>query len=376
MKPTKKLFKKMKYKFFQTQDFIKDDDFILWVKYGKNDAFFQAFLSETPEKQIFIDEASNFIKKVAEAEKLRQPNINQAKVWSLINDNIDVESETTSTGFLPKFRSSKWGKYSWAAAAMVVLGIGLKSFLLINNPKKINYSELVATAEKQIKLIEKINTSNSPLAIKLEDESVITLSKNAKLSYPRHFEPNKRQVILSGEAFFEITRNPQKPFFVYSNEVITKVLGTSFTIEAFEDSKEVIVSVKTGRVSVFHQNKVTFVDPEEEALIVTPNQQIVFSRKEELLTKSLVETPILIKDLSQLTQTSFEDIPVSEVLKVIQQAYGVHIIYDADLLSHCIITTTLANESLYNKLDIMCKTIGASYKIVDAQIVIQSTGCD
>ena len=46
----------MKYKFFQTQDFIKDDAFILWVKYGKNDAFFQVFLSENPEKQIFIDE--------------------------------------------------------------------------------------------------------------------------------------------------------------------------------------------------------------------------------------------------------------------------------------------------------------------------------
>lgn len=366
----------MKYKFFQTQDFIKDDDFILWVKYGKNDAFFQAFLSENPEKKIFIDEASNFIKKAAEAEKLRQPNINQSKVWSLINDNIDFESETTSTGFLPKLDFSEFIKYGWSAAVVVVLVIGLKSFLLINNPKKINYSELVATAEKQIKLIEKINTSNSPLAIKLEDGSVITLSKNAKLSYPRHFEPNKRQVILSGEAFFEITKNPQKPFFVYSNEVIAKVLGTSFTIRAFEDSKEVIVSVKTGRVSVFHQNKVTFADPEEEALIVTPNQQIVFSRKEELLIKSLVKTPILIKDLSQLTQISFEDMPVSEVLMAIEQAYGVHIIYDADLLSHCIITTTLANESLYNKLDIMCKTIGASYKIVDAQIVIQSTGCD
>jgi hypothetical protein len=366
----------MKYKFFQTQDFIKDDAFILWVKYGKNDAFFQAFLSENPEKQIIINEASNFIKKVAEAEKLRQPNINQAKVWSLINDNIDVEPETATFGFLRQFRSSKWVKYGWAAAAVIVLGIGLNSLLLINNPKKINYSELVATAEKQIKLIEKINNSNAPLAVKLEDGSVVTLSKNAKLSYPRHFEPNKRQVILSGEAFFEITKNPQKPFFVYSNEVITKVLGTSFTIQAFEDSKEVIVSVKTGRVSVFHQNKVTFADPEEEALIITPNQQIVFSRKYELLTKSLIDNPILIKDLSQLTKTSFEDIPVSEVFKAIEQAYGVHIIYDADQLSHCIITTTLANESLYNKLDIMCKTIGASYKIVDAQIVIQSTGCD
>jgi hypothetical protein len=50
----------MKYNFFQTQDFIKDYDFILWVKYGKNDAFFQAFLSENPEKQIIIINCFNF----------------------------------------------------------------------------------------------------------------------------------------------------------------------------------------------------------------------------------------------------------------------------------------------------------------------------
>jgi len=366
----------MEYKYFKVQDFIKDDAFISWVKYGENDAFFQAFISDNPDKQTIISKASDFIKKVAEAEKLHQPTINQSKVWMLINDNIDNDSESLKPSLLSKLYATKWSKISWAAAACLVIGIGLKGLLSINNPKKISYSELVATAEKQIKLIEKTNKSNTPLSIKLEDGSVIALAKNAKLSYPKHFEPNKRQVFLSGEAFFEITKNPQKPFYVYSNEVITKVLGTSFTIKAFEDSPEVIVSVKTGKVSVFHQNKIAFADPEEKALIITPNQQIVFARKEESLTKSLVERPILIKDLSQLPEQNFEDKPVSEVLKAIEQAYGVHIIYDAEQLSHCIITTTLANESLYSKLDIMCKTIGASYKIVDAQIVIQSMGCN
>ncbi len=366
----------MEYKFFQIQDFIKDDAFISWVKYGENDAFFQAFLLDNPDKQTVISEASYFIKKVAEADKLRQPTISQSKVWTAISDNLENDSESSQPSLLSKLYATKWVKISWAAAACLVFGFGLKVFLSNNNPKKISYTELVATAEKQTKLIEKVNDSNAPLSIKLEDGSIITLAKNAKLSYPRHFEPNKRQVFLSGEAFFEITKNPQKPFFVYSNEVITKVLGTSFTIQAFEDASEVIVSVKTGRVSVFHQNKIALADPEEEALIITPNQQIVFSRKAELLTKSLVESPLLIKDLSQLPEQSFEDKPVSEVLKAIEQAYGVHIIYDADQLSNCIITTTLANESLYSKLDIMCKTIGASYKIVDAQIVIQSMGCN
>lgn len=366
----------MEYKFFQIQDFIKDDAFIRWVKYGENDAFFQAFILDNPEKQAIINKASDFIKKVAEAEQLRQPNISQSKIWTAISENINNDSESSKPSLFSKLYATKWAKISWVAAACLVIGFGLKGFLSNINPKKISYSELVATAEKQIKLIEKVNKSNTPLPIKLEDGSVVTLAKNAKLSYPKHFEANKRQVFLSGEAFFEITKNPKKPFFVYSNEVITKVLGTSFTIQAFDDAPEVIVSVKTGRVSVFHQNKIALADPEEKALIITPNQKIVFSRITESLSKSLVESPLLIKELDQLPEQSFEDRPVSEVLKAIEQAYGVHIIYDADQLSNCIITTTLADESLYNKLDIMCKTIGASYKIVDAQIVIQSMGCD
>lgn len=81
---------------------------------------------------------------------------------------------------------------------------------------------MVATAEKQIRLIEKINTSNSPLAIKLEDGSVITLSKNAKLSYPRHFEPNKRQVILSGEAFLKSLKILKNRFLSIPTKLLQK----------------------------------------------------------------------------------------------------------------------------------------------------------
>jgi hypothetical protein len=64
LKAIKRAFFKMEYKFFQIQDFIKDDAFIRWVKYGENDAFFQAFLLDNPEKQVIISEASNFIEKL------------------------------------------------------------------------------------------------------------------------------------------------------------------------------------------------------------------------------------------------------------------------------------------------------------------------
>jgi hypothetical protein len=104
----------MEYKFFQIQDFIKDDAFVRWVKYGENDVFFQAFILDHPEKQTTISKASDFIKKVAEAEKIRQPNISQSKVWSAISDNIDNDSESLKPSLLSKSYATKWAKISWA----------------------------------------------------------------------------------------------------------------------------------------------------------------------------------------------------------------------------------------------------------------------
>jgi transmembrane sensor len=62
----------------------------------------------------------------------------------------------------------------------------------------------------------------------LEDGTTVHLEKGSRLSFPVHFDPKKREVVLSGEAFFEVTENPSKPFYVYANELITRVLGTSF----------------------------------------------------------------------------------------------------------------------------------------------------
>lgn len=363
----------MEYNFFQTKDFIQEDSFIKWVKYGENDSFWLEFQLNYPEKSQMIEEAIRFIRQVDEVESQKFPNIDQSKVWTIINENIDEQEHFTHE--VPSHNIFlNWRILNWVAAAILVIGLGFGIWYPIND-KEVSYQDLIATAEKQNILIEKINHSTNPLVVKLEDGSVITLAKNAKLSYPQHFDTQKRQVFLSGEAFFEITKNPNKPFYVYANEVVTKVLGTSFIIKAFENAPRIFVTVKTGRVSVFHQHKISLTDPEEKGLIITPNQQAIFSRKEERLEKTLSENPILIQNLSEIRVQSFEDRPVAEVLKVIEKAYGITIIYDEEVLSHCIITTTLTDESLFNKLDIMCKTIGASYKVVDAQVVIQSNGC-
>ena len=91
-------------------------------------------------------------------------------------------------------------------------------------------------------MVEQTNNSNKPQIITLSDGSSVLLQPNSKLSYPKIFTGNERKVYLSGEGFFEISKNPKKPFFVYANEIVTKVVGTSFRVKAYSDQPDVEVT--------------------------------------------------------------------------------------------------------------------------------------
>lgn len=214
------------------------------------------------------------------------------------------------------------------------------------------------------------------MRLSLSDGSVVILQPGSALQYPAQFGVDKREVYLIGAAFFEVVKNPKQPFLVYANELVTKVLGTSFWVRAVAGELTVQVVVRTGRVSVFRQSTVP-ADRQKtpritSGLILTPNQQLVFNRQETTFSKSLVAQPLALQPFD----FTFRNAPVSEVLHAIGQTYGVTLVYDEDLLSRCPLTATLTQESLYGKLDLICKAIGADYQLIDGQIVINTKGCD
>jgi hypothetical protein len=66
---------------------------------------------------------------------------------------------------------------------------------------------------------------------------------------------------------------------------------------------------------------------------------------------------------------------IAEVFKTLEKAYGINIVYDAEVMKNCYLTASLDDEPLFEKLNLICKTIDAKYEQVDAQIVIYSNGC-
>lgn len=357
------------YSKFKVEDFITDESFGAWVK-GKSDkhtAFWEFWLEAHPEKKEIVKQARQLL----EALKNQPTAINDDEI------SIEVAKVVSQVQEQPRLFFPWWGK---VAAAVVVLGIGVWFWATFvpKIPVTVATSTLNSTATKNAK-VEVINNTNADYTASLPDGSTVVLKKGSKVSFIEKFVGDKREVFLTGEGFFNVVRNPSQPFYVYANGLVTRVLGTSFTVRAYAKDKEVVVAVKTGKVMVYSLSELKKSEQnanyQVQSLYLTPNQQATFEREMEKFNKALVEKPTILTKPVETPDFTFENTPIAEVFKRLKTAYGVDIVYDAEVMKNCSVTAPLGDESLFTKLTIICKTIGARYEIVETEVVVSGRGC-
>jgi len=356
------------YQHYTADDFLQDPSFRKWVLQGTptDDASWADVLLNYPHQRETIRQAREFLLTLHNQVEADFPSEQQV---DLLYKRILENAQETPVRPLHAWRG--W----WAAASVALLiALGGWWFMQKNNSRIAN-SE--ATRQPDSRLFEQVvNTTASVKLVNLPDGSQASLEPHSQLHYRKAFADTIREVFLVGEAFFEVQKNPAKPFLVRANAVTTKVLGTSFRVRAYDQDAQIKVMVKTGRVSVFPTHSQKHPDPEQDGLILTPNQQADFTKTDAHFTRSLIDKPIPIIPQSELQQFSFRNAPLPEILQAIEKTYGVEIIFDEQQLSNCRLTTSLDDESLFEKMDVLCEAIGATYKLVDAQIIIKSKGCD
>lgn len=213
------------------------------------------------------------------------------------------------------------------------------------------------------------------MLVKLPDQSLVILQPGAQLIYPQVFNASKREVRLKGEAFFEVSKNAAKPFYVLSNELTIRVVGTSFKVKANDGDDQFKIMVSTGRVEVSaHQLKGSQIQ-ENQSVVLMPNQQAVLYRKALVLQKTVLKKPLLLSEESTVIHFNFSGTPFSEVISTIEEAYGVHITYNEKVMGSCQLTASLIDQPLDERLRLICKAVEAEYRIVNGQIIIEGKGC-
>lgn len=368
-----------KYSHFKSKDFVWDESFRNWVLHPtpELDAYWAQWLLDHPLQSPVIQQA----KEVVLLLKVKDPLVSDSEVELLVRKTAGRREQRTEQQSTPIVSIQRWYQQSWikmAASVLLVIGLGWAFYTQSDSrAKAATYEQLISIVKEP--LIEKVNATQLPLLVRLPDGSTVRLQKGSRISYSPAFNGAKREVYLTGEGFFDVVKNPSQPFLVYANELVTKVLGTSFTVKAYESDQQITVDVRTGKVSVFASAdsymKERATHRELEGVVLTPNQRIVFSREAVRMTKSLVEQPVVTVLSKEPINFSFEDAPVSEVFHALEEAYSVDILYDEELMRHCPLTASFTNESLFEKLNIICKAVEADYQEIDGQIVVYSQGC-
>lgn len=293
------------------------------------------------------------------------PNDVGAGIWSAIAEKNNLKQADSPSWYL---------KVAAAVAMFLVIGYLLFDQPLKESQEAIAVEQVIPKVPTQAYTNAFENTSTVAQEIALEDGSTILVQPGGRISYPGSFASDSRSVSLSGEAFFTIQRDEQRPFYVFTREVVTKVLGTSFTIKAHDQEPEITVAVKTGKVRVF--TKAGDDENSSTSVTLTPNQQVVYNREAVEISKKLVAKPEIILEKPTIFEMKYDGVPVTRIFKVLEENYGVDIQFDEETWDECFLTTKMSNEGLLERIEIITKAIGASYSDDDAVITINGAGCN
>ncbi|RAW00542.1 FecR family protein [Pseudochryseolinea flava] len=222
-----------------------------------------------------------------------------------------------------------------------------------------------------------LNTTTDVVLMKLPDSSTVALNPNAEISYAREWHGNKREVRLVGEAFFNVVKDSQRPFYVYGGDIVTKVLGTSFSVNAAKDAKSIKVAVRTGKVSVYEDKEpVKSKVSSSHGVVLTPNEEVEFFVDNRHWVTSLVEQPKPSPGVNKSEEFVFSNTTMDQIIERVEKSYAIDVIVDSDSIHACTFTGDVSAMELYDMLNVICKTTGNSYEVKGTKILITGKGCD
>lgn len=253
-------------------------------------------------------------------------------------DKIDVEGDWQSVRnrmrFTQKSKKIPFTKYMLRISAILVLAFGLVYLLnsvIKHVPDTVNNDYFKVVAEGHTKIIN------------LPDGSVITLNKNAKLFYNNNFGADNRDVILEGEAFFEIARDESLPFKVFASNSTIEVLGTSFNVKS--DEEEVLLCVVTGHVAFFETSD------KGNRVELIKNEMIEFNSIKQGFKEKIELNPNKIAWKTQ--KLEFKDTPLEEVFSTLAEYYGFDLMVNLDKGFSESLTASFNHQPLEEVLDII-----------------------
>jgi transmembrane sensor len=294
-------------------------------------------------------------------------------MWTAISKGMDSGISDGIATPVPFWKRNFYIRLAAACLLFMVVFTGYQYIL--------NSTPVIAGVKNEVleNMSHFTNKTSHKKVFNLPDGSQVTLEPGASLFFPKVFASRERRVYLSGDVFFDIARDTSRPFYVHANNIITKVLGTSFTIKENKQKSSIEVAVLTGVVEVQQQEEKEQTQKDKK-VVLTQNKKVTFYPQEEKLVTGIIDQPrIIATEKAEGAELHFNymEKSLADIVPILEKAYGVKISLSNDRLRNCIITADLSQENtLFTQLEILCESIDAKYQLLNDSVILSGKGCD
>lgn len=401
---------KEKYLKYTLEELIEDQDFVSWVKHNNNSFIWNSFLSEHPEIRMKVREAKKIILSFKEEEEeLKLDEV--LSMWRKIEHFNNLTMRSSKTNALIK----NILRYAAIISIVALIGTVTTYYLIGSKSKNAFFSQRINPAAREIELILAqgdviplkdnsrvevkgnneilINSLNSidiqdqeqnpddkvkmnelivPFGQKtfviLEDSTKVWLCAGSRLAFPTIFKGDKREVYLQGEAYFEVSHNPNKPFIVNMRELTAKVIGTRFYLSSYSNDENIITVLFDGKVILKEYNLLGIGNKQ---IVMEPGQKAVLNKnKMNFEVKKIDDAYIYIAWTKGWFSFSKES--TFNVFKKLERYYNVKIIYPESFQSDAQISGKLdLKDSIDSVMSTLAELTKISYNIKNDTIYIK-----
>ena len=297
------------------------------------------------DNELLFEQYVKLFKLTQKSGKDQDLDINIDNEWEHFLDLTKKEADIIALD-TNKRAGTNWLRIAAVISILVVAGVVANYFLLKSG------DIVIQTALK---------TQN----VTLPDGTHVDLNHNTRLAYSDKFGETTRSVKLSGEGFFQVTADKNKPFVIEVNDTRVQVLGTKFNVSGYEQNENIEVVVEEGLVGFSSNSDIVELSAGERGVYSKTSQQLSETPNEDINFISWKTRKIV-----------FVESKLPAVIETLNKVYGDRITIVSDISDSCEVTVTFNRQSLEAVLNVLKTTLNLTFRTIDDRIEIVDAECE
>jgi len=345
------------------RDLVLNPEFRKWVLHTNpdSDKIWAGYLAQNPTAVQDVELARELLLDLFSNRYPLQDTEFQ-EIWQKVDTHTELEANPVNNQkVIPinhlsgttryKKRESKWYELRWiariAAVLMFMIGLGFLANTLVDPEPR---------AVQPVPISFKVYSTPPGVksSVTLGDGTKVLLNSGSVLRFNENIFPDKREVFLEGEAFFEVYHDPNSPFTVKTGNVCTTALGTSFNVRAYSQ-ENLLISLLTGKIAIELPTE------KQDQIILTPGESLkIQPEKGDFLKTGFDDDEVIGWTRKMIV---FNNTELSTAIRTLENWYGVTFHYHNQPKSGMYLQGKFYNETLENVLDGLSYTAELNFQI-------------